>query len=53
VPLTHEEIAEFAGITRETVTRILNEFKAKHLLTLQGSTLRIANRAALENFATA
>jgi CRP/FNR family transcriptional regulator, cyclic AMP receptor protein len=52
VPFTHEEIAEFAGITRETVTRILSEFKAKHLLTLQGSTLRIANRAALKNFAT-
>ena len=48
VPLTHEEIAEFVGTTRETVTRTLSEFKNKHLVVLQGSTLTIANRAALE-----
>ena len=48
VPLTHEEIAEFVGTTRETVTRTLSDFKTKHLVTLQGSTLTISNRAALE-----
>ena len=48
VPLTHEEIAEFVGTTRETVTRTLGEFKTKNLVTLQGSTLMISNRAALE-----
>src|SRR5579871_4405174 len=49
VPLTHEEIAEFVGTTRETVTRTLSEFKNKHFVVLQGSTLTIANRPALEN----
>jgi CRP/FNR family transcriptional regulator len=50
VPLTHEEIAEFVGTTRETVIRTLSMFKAKHLVTLQGSMLRIPDRAALKSF---
>jgi CRP-like cAMP-binding protein len=49
VPLTHQEIAEFLGTTRETVTRTLSEFRTRNLVTLQGSTLTIANRAALES----
>jgi CRP/FNR family transcriptional regulator len=48
VPLTHEEIAEFVGTTRETVTRTLSDFKSKHFVVLHGSTLTIADRAALE-----
>ena len=48
LPLTHEEIAEFIGSTRETVTRTLGEFKNRQLVTLQGSTLMISNRPALE-----
>lgn len=51
--LTHEEIAEFIGSTRETVTRTLSDFKSRHLVMLKGSTLLIPNRAALENFVTA
>jgi CRP/FNR family transcriptional regulator len=49
LPLTHEEIAEFVGTTRETVTRTLSEFKNKRLVVLEGSTLTIADRAALES----
>jgi CRP/FNR family cyclic AMP-dependent transcriptional regulator len=48
LPLTHEELAEFIGMTRETVTRTLSEFKNRHLVTLEGSTLMISNRSALE-----
>jgi CRP/FNR family cyclic AMP-dependent transcriptional regulator len=51
LPLTHEEIAEFIGLTRETVTRTLSEFKNRQLVTLQGSTLMISNRPALEAIA--
>jgi CRP/FNR family transcriptional regulator len=47
MPLTHEEIAAFIGTTRETVTRTLSEFKTRHLVALQGSTLSISNRSAL------
>src|SRR5579859_6983698 len=48
MPLTHEEIAEFVGTTRETVTRTLSDFKSRNLVTLHGSTLTIANRPGLE-----
>jgi CRP/FNR family transcriptional regulator, cyclic AMP receptor protein len=48
LPLTHEEIAEFIGSSRETVTRTFSEFKNQQLVTLQGSTLLISNRPALE-----
>jgi CRP/FNR family transcriptional regulator, cyclic AMP receptor protein len=51
LPLTHEEIAEFIGTTRETVTRTLSEFKGRRLVAIQGSTLMIPNRAALESYA--
>jgi CRP/FNR family cyclic AMP-dependent transcriptional regulator len=49
LPLTHEEIAEFIGTTRETVTRTLSEFKNRQLVTLQGSTLMISNRPGLQS----
>jgi CRP/FNR family cyclic AMP-dependent transcriptional regulator len=51
--VTHEEIAEFIGTTRETVTRTLSEFKNRRLVAQQGSTLVIPNRAALESYASA
>ena len=46
--LTHEQIAECVGSTRETVTRTLGEFKSRHLVTIKGATLMIPNRAALQ-----
>jgi CRP/FNR family transcriptional regulator len=49
LPLTHEEIAEFIGSTRETVTRTLSDFKSRQLVVLHGSTLLISNRPALES----
>jgi CRP/FNR family transcriptional regulator, cyclic AMP receptor protein len=48
IPLTHGEIADFVGTTRETVSRTLSEFRTKGLVVLQGSTLTIADRASLE-----
>jgi CRP/FNR family transcriptional regulator len=46
--LTHEEIAEMIGTTRETVSRLFSDFKKKQLLQVKGSTLVIRNKAALE-----
>jgi CRP/FNR family transcriptional regulator len=46
--LTHEEIAEMIGTTRETVSRLFSQFKRKQLLQLKGATLIISNKAALE-----
>jgi CRP/FNR family transcriptional regulator, cyclic AMP receptor protein len=51
LPLTHEEIAEFIGTTRETVTRTLSDFKERRLVSIQGATLMIPDRSALESFA--
>lgn len=48
ISLTHEEIAQLIGTSRETVTRVLGEFRAKGVAQLRGSTLLIQNRAALE-----
>jgi CRP/FNR family transcriptional regulator len=46
--LTHEEIAEIIGTTRETVSRLFSQFKKKQLLQLKGATLIIRDKAALE-----
>jgi len=48
ISLTHEEMAQLIGTSRETVTRVLGEFREKQLAHLRGSTLLIRNRAALE-----
>lgn len=48
VPLTHGQIAECVGSTRETVTRTLSDFKHRHLILLKGATLLIPNLPALE-----
>jgi len=46
--LTHEEIAEIIGTTRETVSRLFSEFKRKQLMQSKGATLFIRSRIALE-----
>jgi CRP/FNR family transcriptional regulator len=46
--LTHEQIAECVGSTRETITRTLSEFKNKHLVTFKGATVTIPSRSALQ-----
>jgi len=46
--LTHEEIAEMIGTTRETVSRLFSDFKRKQLVQIKGSTLTIRNREGLE-----
>jgi CRP/FNR family cyclic AMP-dependent transcriptional regulator len=46
--LTHREIGECIGSSRETVSRMLSDFKRRHLLDMLGSTLIISDRPALE-----
>jgi CRP/FNR family transcriptional regulator len=46
--LTHEEMAQMIGASRETVTRLLSDLRKKQLIRLEGSTLVIRNRTALE-----
>ena len=47
--LTHEEIAQMIGASRETVTRLFSDFKKKQLLQIKVSTLIIKNKAGLES----
>jgi CRP/FNR family transcriptional regulator, cyclic AMP receptor protein len=50
-PMTHEEMAQRIGASRETVTRLLSDLKRKQLIRLDGPTLVIRNRTALEALA--
>jgi CRP/FNR family transcriptional regulator, cyclic AMP receptor protein len=50
-PMTHEEMAQRIGASRETVTRLLSDLKRKQLIRLDGPTLIIRNRTALEALA--
>jgi CRP/FNR family cyclic AMP-dependent transcriptional regulator len=45
--LTHEEIAQLIGSSRETVTRTLSDFKRQNLIELHGAALLIRNMAGL------
>jgi CRP/FNR family transcriptional regulator len=46
--LTHEEIAQMIGSSRETVTRILGDFKKNNLLQVKGSSVTLKNKPGLE-----
>ena len=47
-PLTHEEIAEHIGVSRETVTRTLHGFRSRKLVEQRGAALFVSNRRGLE-----
>jgi len=47
--LTHEEIGQMIGSSRETVTRLLAGFKKQHLIRQNGATLVVPDRMALES----
>jgi CRP/FNR family transcriptional regulator len=49
--LTHEEIAQMTGTSRETVTRTLIDFKKKGWAQVHSSSLVISDRPALEELA--
>jgi CRP/FNR family transcriptional regulator, cyclic AMP receptor protein len=46
--LTHEEIAQMIGTTRETVSRLFADFKKKELVQIKGTTLVIRDKGALQ-----
>jgi CRP/FNR family transcriptional regulator len=49
--LTHEEIGECIGASRETVTRTLTDLKNHNLIRLNGSTLIVPSRMSLAVYA--
>ncbi len=50
--LTHEEMAQMIGASRETVTRVMTQLKRKQIIRLDGTTLVIRNRSGLEQLAS-
>lgn len=50
--LTHEEIAQMIGTSRETVTRLFAELKKRQIVNARGATLVIRNKAALRALAS-
>jgi CRP/FNR family transcriptional regulator, cyclic AMP receptor protein len=46
--LTHEEIAQMIGASRETVTRLFADFKKKNLLQIKGSSVTIKDKLGIE-----
>jgi CRP/FNR family transcriptional regulator, cyclic AMP receptor protein len=53
IALKHEEIAQLIGTSRETVTRVLTEFREKKLAEFRGATLLIRDQAALRRLTAA
>ncbi len=53
VPLTHEEIGQMIGTSRETVTRLMAGFRKQRFIEQEGATLVVSNRVALESLITA
>ena len=51
--LTHEEIGQMIGTSRETVSRLFAGFKKQRIIQQTGATLFIPNRVALESLITA
>jgi CRP/FNR family cyclic AMP-dependent transcriptional regulator len=49
---THKEISQMIGSSRETVTRLLSDMKRKDLIRVEGATLVIPNRIALQAIAS-
>ncbi|MBY0550989.1 MAG: Crp/Fnr family transcriptional regulator [Candidatus Obscuribacterales bacterium] len=51
VPLTHQEIADFVGSSRVTVTQVLNRFRSRNWVGIKSKKVTIRNPAALEELA--
>ena len=47
--LTHEEIGQVIGTSRQAVTRLLSGFEKKRLIQWRGCNLVLTDRAALES----
>ncbi len=51
--MTHEEISQLVGTSRETITRLLSEFRRNEMAELKGSMLIIHNQPALRHMVRA
>jgi CRP/FNR family cyclic AMP-dependent transcriptional regulator len=52
IPLTHQEIADLAGISRETATRLLNTLETEGAVRLKSRRVVLSDPEALKRYAT-
>jgi CRP/FNR family transcriptional regulator, cyclic AMP receptor protein len=50
--MTHQDISQLIGTSRETVTRLLKDFRNRKLISIKGSTLTIHDQTGLEALVT-
>lgn len=48
LPFTHEDLASMLGSSRESVTRVLNNFRRTGVISIKGTRLKILRKDALE-----
>jgi CRP/FNR family cyclic AMP-dependent transcriptional regulator len=53
VRLTHEQLAELVGTSRETITKVLGELRGQGLIELRRGKVALLDLTALEVFAEA
>lgn len=51
IPLTHQEIADMVGTTRQTVTSVLGQLKRQGLMSLENRRIHIESLELLDEFA--
>src|SRR5690606_8888875 len=49
IPLTHQDLANMLGMSRESVNRVLNQLKKEKILSINRKGILICNLNALEN----
>lgn len=52
IPLTHQELADLAGLSRETTTRLLNTFEHEGVVKLKSRQVALTNLETLKSYAT-
>lgn len=52
IPLTHQELADLAGLSRETTTRLLNTFEQEGVVKLRNRQVALTNLDTLKKYAT-
>jgi len=52
IPLTHQELADLAGLSRETTTRLLNTFEQEGVVKLKNRQVALTNIETLKKYAT-
>jgi CRP-like cAMP-binding protein len=52
IPLTHQELADLAGLSRETTTRLLNTFEHEGVVKLKSRQVALTDLETLKSYAT-